>query len=295
MKRIIGWTLVVLFGLMLGAGPVAAQTPKRGGTVNFVAYGDPARLDLHKESVLSVAIATGGVFSGLLQWDPARTDKIVPDLATGYEVSNNGKPYTYRPYVCAGQKQYKTKCRTPLEPSAELIEGNVLGLLADTFSDPVKVLAACQAYGDQLRAEQEEQEGHVAALKRHLAKAEAERDRYIELYGKGAIKEAVLNKRLSALDADAAKSEEDLLRLEEAAQQKAVVQEIEQSAYAIAEQIKPTIDEMTLEEKKELVRTLAERVWVDSENEVTVECVVPGLIPDRNTATTRSRSPALAG
>ncbi len=206
----------------------------------------------------------------------------------------NGKAYTYRRYVCVGQKQYKTKCRTPLEPSAELIEGNVLGLLADTFSDPVKVLAACRAYGDQFRAEQEEQEGHVAALKRHLAKAEAERDRYIELYGKGAIKEADLNKRLSALDADAAKSEEDLLRLEEAAQQKAVVQEIEQSAYAIAEQIKPIIDEMTLEEKKELVRTLAERVWVDSENEVTVECVVPGLIPGRNTATTRSRSPAQA-
>ncbi len=81
---------------MLGAGPVAAQTPKRGGTVNFVAYGDPARLDLHKESVLAVAIATGGVFSGLLQWDPARTDKIVPDLATGYEVSNNGKTYTFK-------------------------------------------------------------------------------------------------------------------------------------------------------------------------------------------------------
>ena len=49
----------------------------------------------------------------------------------------NGKAYSYRRYVCVGQKQYKTKCRTPLEPSAELIEGNVLGLLADTFSDPV--------------------------------------------------------------------------------------------------------------------------------------------------------------
>ena len=207
----------------------------------------------------------------------------------------NGKTYTYRRYVCAGQRQYKTNCRTPREPKAELIEGKVLGLLADTFSDPVKVLAACRAYGDQLRAEQEEQEGVAALLRRNLAGADAERDRYIELYGKGAIREIDLKKRLSALDADVAKSEENLLRLEEAAQQKAVMQEIGHSAYAIAEQIKPTIDEMTLGEKKELVRTLAERVWVDSENEVTVECVVPGLLPDTEMVTTDSRSPAQAG
>jgi site-specific DNA recombinase len=64
---------------------------------------------------------------------------------------SGNKIYTYRHYVCVGQRQYKTKCRTPQEPKAEKIEGKVMDLLTHTFSDPVKVLAACRAYGEQLR------------------------------------------------------------------------------------------------------------------------------------------------
>ena len=197
-----------------------------------------------------------------------------------------GKRYVYLYYHCTGQHTYKTPCRPAERVKAEEIENRVLGLISETFSDPEKVLAACHAYGDQLRALEEEQHGVQALLRRQLTNAEAERQRYIELYAKDTITEADLNKRLAALAAERAKWEEELRRQEEAAQQRVVVSEIEASAHAIAEQIKGIMEETTLDERKRIVRALVERVWVDAGNEITVECVVPGLISDRRKATT---------
>lgn len=88
------WLILILVGLGLaGALPAAAQ--KRGGTVNWLLYGDPGRLDLHQASPLSVAQATGGIFSGLVQWDPGAPENIVPDLATSYDIKAGGSVFVF--------------------------------------------------------------------------------------------------------------------------------------------------------------------------------------------------------
>jgi peptide/nickel transport system substrate-binding protein len=82
--------LVLVPGLVLAQG-----APKRGGILNWFEYADPARLDLHTESPLSVSQAVVGLYSGLVQWGPKEPMKISPDLAERWEASADGITYTF--------------------------------------------------------------------------------------------------------------------------------------------------------------------------------------------------------
>jgi peptide/nickel transport system substrate-binding protein len=73
----------------------ADEQPRRGGIFNWFVYADPARLDVHTESPLSVQQAVAGVYSGLLQYDPEEPTKIAADLAERWEVSPDGTVYTF--------------------------------------------------------------------------------------------------------------------------------------------------------------------------------------------------------
>jgi len=90
------FTHTVVLTVFLSMTLVASgQQPQRGGTLNISTYGDPARLDPHSETPANVQWATAGIYSGLLQWDPANPREIVPDLATSYEGSPDGMTYTF--------------------------------------------------------------------------------------------------------------------------------------------------------------------------------------------------------
>ena len=79
--------------MLAAAAPALAQ--KRGGIVNWFAYGDPGRLDVYTETPLVVQQVTAGIYSSLLQFSPDKPSEIVPDLATSYDESNGGKTYTF--------------------------------------------------------------------------------------------------------------------------------------------------------------------------------------------------------
>ncbi len=90
------WILVVSLVVGLGLGSAFAEdTPKRGGILNWFDYADPARLDLHTESPLSVSQAIVGIYSGLVQWGPEKAREVSPDLAERWEVSDDGTAYTF--------------------------------------------------------------------------------------------------------------------------------------------------------------------------------------------------------
>ena len=210
-------------------------------------------------------------------------------MATNTNRIRQGKRrYAYRYYLCTGQNNYGTPCRPAMRVRAEAIEDTVLRVLAETFSDPDKVLLAIDADAKQRQGEREEQDAVAEMLHRNLDAADNERDRYITLFGKEKITEADLEKRLAALEGDKEKWREELARIEERRQQTVVLREIAASAHAIAEMIEGIMEEMTLEEKKKLVRLLVERVWVDGENNLTIDCVVPNLIPDGRTEGTKA-------
>ena len=74
-----------------------AQTPRPGGTLNFVAPydGDLYGLDPHKCTRIQEFLVLMNIYRALYRWDP---DKGVPvlDLATKVEVSPDGLTYTYQ-------------------------------------------------------------------------------------------------------------------------------------------------------------------------------------------------------
>ena len=190
-----------------------------------------------------------------------------------------GELKTWPYYYCSGQHRYGYDCREHERVNAERIEGPVLEAVVDAFSDPERVLETCRAYGDQLRAQEDENEGVVATLRRNLGDAASSRDVVIALCTKGKITEADLSRQLTAIEKETADWQTELSRLEEATRQRETAREVEEAARAIADQIRPTIEEMTLDEKKALLQALVERVWVGRDGEMTIECAVPDILP----------------
>ncbi|MDP2954144.1 MAG: ABC transporter substrate-binding protein, partial [Chloroflexota bacterium] len=75
--------------------PLAAESPKYGGVLNLVLREDPPHLDMHLDSIGSMLMALSPNYSLLVQFDPKEPEKVVPDLAERWEISPDGKVYTF--------------------------------------------------------------------------------------------------------------------------------------------------------------------------------------------------------
>ena len=73
---------------------VSAQTPKRGGTLVAAAEIDPIGLDPHNSSNFSSAQAYDHIYESLTTYD--EKTNIIPCLATSWEITNDGKTYTFK-------------------------------------------------------------------------------------------------------------------------------------------------------------------------------------------------------
>ena len=93
---------------VLGCGPAVgpppavddAQTPvqpKRGGVLVLLMNqaGDPPTFDLHQESTSATTETAGPVYDNLVSFDPLKPNEIMPDLAERWELSVDGKTYTF--------------------------------------------------------------------------------------------------------------------------------------------------------------------------------------------------------
>src|SRR3989304_7158535 len=77
----------------------AAGQPKSGGTLVLLMNqaGDPPSFDLHQESTSATTESAGPAYDNLVRFDPMKPndDVIIPDLAEKWEVSQDGKTYTF--------------------------------------------------------------------------------------------------------------------------------------------------------------------------------------------------------
>src|SRR3954463_15770428 len=87
-------TLLVLFGLTENA---SAQ--QRGGVLRITHRDSPSSMSIHEEGTISVVLPMMGVFNNLVMFDQhARQnslDGIVPDLATSWSWSEDGRKLTF--------------------------------------------------------------------------------------------------------------------------------------------------------------------------------------------------------
>jgi peptide/nickel transport system substrate-binding protein len=98
MLRWIGTLTLALLsgGFALGADDAAAQTPKRGGILNFAVVASPPSYDCHAETTFAVVHPVAPHYSLLLKIDPANYPNVAGDLAESWSVSADGLVYTIR-------------------------------------------------------------------------------------------------------------------------------------------------------------------------------------------------------
>jgi peptide/nickel transport system substrate-binding protein len=86
----------LLLGLA-GAAPAVAQ--KSGGILQMLDFASPASMSIHEESTITAGIPMMGVFNNLVVFDQHVAQNsiksIVPDLATGWSWSEDGKELTF--------------------------------------------------------------------------------------------------------------------------------------------------------------------------------------------------------
>jgi peptide/nickel transport system substrate-binding protein len=78
------------------AGHADAQTPKRGGILTQVVESEPNSIDCHASATSFTMQLAAMHYSTLLKYDNANYPKIVGDLAESWQISPDGKTYTFK-------------------------------------------------------------------------------------------------------------------------------------------------------------------------------------------------------
>ena len=75
-----------------------AQTPKRGGTLQFAVTAEPADYDCHASQTFALLHPISPFYSFLVRYDASEGGKITGDLAKSWEISKDGLTYTFKIY-----------------------------------------------------------------------------------------------------------------------------------------------------------------------------------------------------
>src|SRR5271163_2590338 len=93
----LGAALGGLLAMLAGAAPALAQ--KSGGILQMPGFASPASMSIHEESTIAAGIPLMGVFNNLVVFDQHvaqnSLNSIVPDLATGWSWSEDGRELTF--------------------------------------------------------------------------------------------------------------------------------------------------------------------------------------------------------
>jgi len=88
---------LVLALLLLAVAPAAlAETPKRGGTLDYGVVAEPPTYDCHAGNTFAVLHVVSPHYSTLLRFDLARYPEVTGDLAQSWTVSDDRTSYTFK-------------------------------------------------------------------------------------------------------------------------------------------------------------------------------------------------------
>lgn len=97
MRTIAGWALA-LAGSLVWVGGAAAQTPVRGGTLNFAVVAEPPNYDCHSNTTFGHTHPIAPHYSTLLKFHGARYPDVTGDLAESWTAAPDGLSYTFKLY-----------------------------------------------------------------------------------------------------------------------------------------------------------------------------------------------------
>jgi peptide/nickel transport system substrate-binding protein len=73
----------------------APETPRNGGVLTQSTTSDPPHFDLHQSDTIAALLPLAPCYNRLVQYDPLDVNKILPDLAERWQISPDGKLYTF--------------------------------------------------------------------------------------------------------------------------------------------------------------------------------------------------------
>jgi peptide/nickel transport system substrate-binding protein len=94
--RILAPVLSLGTALACAASGALAQTPKRGGTLNFAVVSSPPSYDCHAETTFGMIHPVTPHYSLLLKIDAARYPNVTGDLAESWSAAPDGTSYTFK-------------------------------------------------------------------------------------------------------------------------------------------------------------------------------------------------------
>lgn len=193
----------------------------------------------------------------------------------------NHDGHVWRYYFCNRMHKGRVAqpCREKEYVRAEPIEEAVFNGVVKAFSEPERVMALCEVRAQELASEKEGDDSLAAAQRRNLADARKERTGYEVMLAKGRITEEAFDAHIAGIDAHIASLEEELERLTAKDEARLGIKELRRQAHSIAKVLQGPVV-ASLDEKKKLIRTFVERVWLRADNSIAVECIVPGLLSD---------------
>jgi peptide/nickel transport system substrate-binding protein len=80
----------------------AEPNPKAGGTLRYAVHSAPTHFDIHQSGTVANMGAQGPMYDNLIRRDPRDGQTIIPDLAYRWDISADGKTYTF--YLRQGVK-----------------------------------------------------------------------------------------------------------------------------------------------------------------------------------------------
>src|SRR5256885_1373146 len=97
MRSILASGVMAAACLLATGGAPQAQTPKRGGTLNFAVVAEPPTTDCHATTTFAMLHPVAPQYSTLLEFvGPMDKLRIEGDLAESWEVSKDGLAYTFK-------------------------------------------------------------------------------------------------------------------------------------------------------------------------------------------------------
>jgi peptide/nickel transport system substrate-binding protein len=172
----------------LAAAGQVEQMPRSGGTLTMWIAADPPNFDVHQNSTYVTQHITAPCYNNLIQYDPLDPNRIVPDLAERWDVSPDGKLYTFsltpgvkfhdgQPCTSADVKVSLDRIRRP--PAGVIsIRQEAFEAIDDILTpDPATVLIALKQRNASLL--ENLAGGHMAIYPQHILEKEGDMKKVI--------------------------------------------------------------------------------------------------------------------
>jgi site-specific DNA recombinase len=194
-------------------------------------------------------------------------------------VTGGGNQRRRRAYQCDGQSRRGYDCRTPAWIRAERVDTPVWQAIAEACKNPDLWAAASAAYDATAGALSGDAQALGSDLQHKLQQAEEGRLRLIRLLNSGNVKPD--DKQVLQVLAEAEQSidawQRELDRTQGHAKDYASQALDRQQAEALAREMGPKVDGLSFDEKRELIRAMVRRIWIDRAGNLTIEAALPYL------------------